>query len=109
MIENVSNFKFESEISMKVLKLHESLVDFKESHENVLKDVISSNIKMQIHINQTFETAQKKIQDIDSIQNSLNLLKNETEGRFDDILGQTESFFKKVYDYFTAPFYVFWA
>ena len=35
----------------------------------------------------------------------MNLSKNETKGRFDDILGQTESFVKKVYDYFTGLFH----
>ena len=53
---------------MEVLKLHKSLADVEQSNENVLKDVISSNIKMKIHMNQTFETAQKKIQDINNIK-----------------------------------------
>ena len=84
--------------------MHESIANVKESHD-VLKTVISSDRKMQIHLNKTVESAKKEIQNIFKIQNEIIFLENKTEARFDEIWGKTELFVKNEISFFTKPFY----
>jgi hypothetical protein len=88
---------------MEVLKMHESIANVKESHD-VLKTVISSDRKMQIHLNKTVESAKKEIQNIFKIQNEIILLENKTEARFDEIWEKTELFVKNEIAFFEKPF-----
>ena len=92
---------------MEVKKLNQSISDVHAAHTDVLNKVITSNQIMKTQLELTFSDAQKEIKRLNSVQNTLILLTNETESKVSEIWHKTESYVEDTFNFFLKKFYLF--